>query len=221
MHAPALVAVAAGALMAAPAQADEQFWLLGSATKRLGTRGFLVLEVQPRLTGGMGRLGQVLGGPAIGLNLDRNVSVSGGYTLSWTNPPGRPERREHRFWQQVQVRLAGTPGKALLLSRTRLEQRLFENDDDFALRARHMLRGQVWLDEDWSLIATHEAFFGLESARWGMDAGLDQVRHALGVGHRLSRGLNVELAYLDQRFSRPVNPPPNQVITLTLLARFD
>ncbi len=208
-------------MTATPALADEQMWFVGNAQLPLGARSFVTLEVQPRLTGGLGRVGQVLGGPAVGLRLGPAVSVLGAYTLSWTNPAGRPARREHRFWQQAQVQLAGQPGKAVLISRTRLEQRVFENSDDFAMRMRHMLRGEVWIDPDWSVIATHEAFFGLESTDWGMSAGLDQVRHSVGVGHRISPHLGLEVAYLDQRFSRPVNPPPNQVITLTLLARFD
>jgi hypothetical protein len=203
-------------LGAAPAWADEQLWFVNQLRADIDDRWSVQFEWQPRLTNGASRLGDNLFGPWLSYRIDDRVTISGAYTAAITNPRGPLIRREHRFTQQLQIRLLGEARGTRLTSRTRLEQRLVENNDDPAMRFRQMLRLDVPVDGNWTVLASGEAFFGLESARWGLSSGLDQFRTMAGVNYRVSRQMFVEVAVQDQRFSRPFPQPPNQVGILTL-----
>ncbi|WP_439532554.1 DUF2490 domain-containing protein [Polymorphobacter sp.] len=203
-----------------PASADEQVWVAGIAQGPVSGRLITWLEVQPRFTGGAGRLGQTILRPALGYQVDPGTTLLAGYAYIESNPEGLPDIREHRTWQQLQTRLAGTPGKAVLVSRTRLEQRFVEGQDDDAMRLRQFLRGQVWVgDAGWSLIGVSEAFIGLESTPWGQRAGLEQIRNFAGVGIPLSDRLTLEAGYLNQRLVRAGPDATNHVLNLNLFFR--
>lgn len=206
-------------LLAAPALADEQAWLAGIATGPVQGKLVTWLEVQPRLTDGAGRLGQTILRPAVGVQIDPATQLLLGYAFIESYPDGLPARREHRLWQQALVRLAGTPGKAVLVSRTRLEQRFPEGSDETGWRLRQFLRGQVWLDERWSLIGISEAFVGLNRTEWGQPARLDQVRNFAGFGRPLSKRLTLEAGYLNQRIVRGGPDATNHVLNVNLFYR--
>ncbi len=174
------------------------------------------LEVQPRFTGSADNL---ILRPALGVQINPKVQLLLGYALIDTYPDAAARRREHRIWQQALVRLAGEPGKAMLLSRTRLEQRLVEGQSDDAMRLRQFLRGQYWFDKKWSVIGVSEAFIGLESTAWGQRAGLEQVRSFAGVGHAFTDRLTLEAGYLNQRIVRSGPDTANHVLNLNLFYR--
>ena len=88
------------------------------------------------------------------------------------------------------------------------------------MRFRHLMRGELWLSESRTVFVSSEAFFGLESADWGLSAGLDQVRTMVGVNQDITDHFGIELAFQDQRFSRPVPQSPNQVGIITLTYQF-
>jgi hypothetical protein len=158
--------------------------------------------------------------PAIGVQLNPRTSLLFGYVFVDTYPERRPAFSEHRPWQQLTTRLAGTPNKAILNSRTRLEERFVVGSDDSALRLRQQFRGQVWLGKGWSAIATTELFFGFESTNWGQGAGLEQLRNFVGVGIPAAKGLTLEVGYLNQWLIRPGRDIDNNVLNLTLAYRF-
>jgi len=208
-------------LLATPALAEEQVWVAGIAQgpvsdKALGGRLVTWLEVQPRFAGSADTL---ILRPALGVQLNPAVQLLLGYALVDTYPDAAPRRREHRIWQQALVRLAGTPGKAVLMSRTRLEQRFVEGQTDDAMRLRQFLRGQYWLSEKWSVIGISEAFVGLESTAWGQRAGLEQMRNFIAVGHPLTDRLTLEAGYLNQRIVRPGPDASNHVLNINLFYR--
>ena len=142
------------------------------------------------------------------------MSISEGY------PENRPTVTEHRIWQQVQTRLAGTPNKAVLVSRTRLEERFVENQPDDGVRLRQMLRGQYWIGEGgWSLVGQSEVFIGLNSTSWGQQSGVDQWRNFIGVGVPLSKRFTLEAGYLNQWLVRPGADIDNNIISVSLFYR--
>jgi hypothetical protein len=207
-------------MAATPARADEQLWLQGVAQGPINGKLITWLEVQPRFSLDPLRPTQFFLRPAIGVQINPKTSVLFGYVYVENYPEGRPVVQEHRPWQQVQTRLAGTPGKAVLVSRTRLEERFVVGSDDSALRLRQFLRGQVWVGDDgWSVIAVSEAFFGFESTSWGQNAGVEQLRNFVGVGVPLSKRFTLEAGYLNQWLIRPGEDRNNNVISLSLFYR--
>jgi|GEM_PF-5037816 len=208
-------------LTASPALADEQIWAVMQLKAKINDRFSVGLEWQPRLTNGLSRNGDNLFGPSLSYKLNDRATITGMYTAAITTPLNRPIRREHRFTAQLQLLLAGKKGKAALTSRTRLEQRIVENNDDPAMRFRQQLRAELWLSDSRTVFASSEAFFGLESADWGLSAGLDQVRTMVGVNQDITDHLGIELAFQDQRFSRPRPQSPNQVGIITLTYRLN
>jgi len=211
----------AAVAVASPAAADEQLWIVNQLKAKINDRVSFAMEWQPRFTNGVSRNGDNLFGPSLSYKLNKRATVTAMYTAAITTPLNRPTRREHRFTAQLQFLLAGTPDKATLISRTRLEERLVEDDPDAALRFRQMLRGQLNIGHGRAVFVSSEAFFGLESADWGLSAGLDQVRTMVGVNQTLSKRLDLEVALQDQRFSRPKPQSPNQVGIITLSYHFN
>jgi hypothetical protein len=207
-------------LAAAPARADDQLWLQGVAQGPINGKLITWLEVQPRFSLDPLRTTQFFVRPAIGVQVNPGTSLLFGYMYAESYPEGRPAVQEHRIWQQALIRLAGTPKKAVLMSRTRLEERFVVGNDDSALRLRQFLRGQVWVGDDgWSLIAVSEAFFGFESTSWGQNAGFEQMRNFFGVGVPLSKRVTLEAGYLNQWLIRPGQDRDNNVISVSLFYR--
>ena len=177
--------------------------MTASVQAPIGNKFFAQFELQPRLTNGASRFGQVIAGPALGVHITPATSLTLGYNYVILDPEQAPTTREHRLWEQAQVGLAGKAGEATLTSRTRLEQRLIEGADDMGWRFRQMLRGQLWVGHGWSVIGSGEAFFSLNDTDWGQHAGVSQLRGFAGVGKALGRHLNLEAGYLHRRNVRP------------------
>lgn len=202
--------------VAQPAQADDALWLATIAQGPVSGKLVTWLEVQPRFTAPSDTL---IVRPALGVQINPATQLLLGYALVDTYPQTGARRREHRIWQQALLRLAGKPGKAVLMSRTRLEQRFVEDIGGDGWRLRQFLRGQYWLNEDWSGIAVSEVFLPLNDTRWGQRAGLEQVRNFIGVGRRLGPRFNLEAGYLNQRLVRPGADSTNHVLNINLFYR--
>lgn len=201
---------------AVPAEADEALWLAGIAQGPVSGKLVTWLEIQPRFAAASDNL---FLRPALGVQIDPGTQLLLGYVLADTYPEGGERRREHRIWQQALLRLAGTPGEAVLMSRTRLEQRFVEGISGDGWRLRQFLRGQYWLNEDWSAIGVSEVFLPLNDTSWGQRAGLEQVRTFIAVGRRLGPRFNLEAGYLNQRLVRPGPDSTNHVLNINLFYR--
>lgn len=207
-------------LAATPAQANDLAWVSFIAQGPVSGKLITWLEVQPRFSLDPARPTQLLLRPALGVQINPKTTFLFGYLYQEGYPEDRPTVAEHRVWQQLQTRLAGTPNKAVLVSRTRLEERFVENQPDDGVRLRQMLRGQVWVSGgSWSVIGQSEAFFGLNSTDWGQPAGVDQWRNFIGVGVPLSKRFTLEAGYLNQWLIRPGADINNNVISVSLFYR--
>lgn len=207
-------------LAATPAQANDQAWLSFIAQGPVSGKLITWLEVQPRFSLDPARPTQLLLRPALGVQINPKTTFLFGYLYQEGYPEDRPTVAEHRLWQQLQTRLAGTPNKAVLVSRTRLEERFVENQPDDGVRLRQMLRGQVWVSEGgWSVIGQSEVFIGLNSTSWGQQSGAEQWRNFIGVGVPLSKRFTLEAGYLNQWLIRPGADIDNNVISVSLFYR--
>lgn len=206
------------ATLATPALADDQVWLAGTVEGPISGRLITWTDVQTRFTNGGDRLGQLVVRPSLGIALKPGDGLYIGYAFFDTYPEGGTTRKEHRFWQQAQLRVLGTPGKAVLVSRTRLEQRFAEGEDETGWRLRQFTRGQVWVGNGWSLIGFNEAFAGLNETPFQPD-GLSQLRNFVGVGKVLAPQLTLEVGYLNQRMIRPGSDATNNIASFSLFYR--
>jgi hypothetical protein len=211
-------------LAASPALAedDAQGWAAVTASGAVRGDLFVWLEGQARFTDDLGGGTQFLLRPAIGARIARDAHVVAGYAFVRTDPRGGAPTNEHRPWQQVQfapLRLAdGTP---LVISRTRMEQRMVEGRDGTVWRLRQFVRVQVPLGRAGGLqaVATTEGFFNLNSTRWGVRDGVDQWRTFVGIGFPVLPNARLEPGYLNQRVVRPGDDRVNHVLSATLLVR--
>jgi hypothetical protein len=204
------------AAFAVPAHAEEGLWLQAVAQGPVSGKLVTWLEVQQRYSASTDI---TILRPAIGVQLNPRVQLLAGYQYQLNDRQDRPDIREHRLWQQALIRLAGKPGKAVLLSRTRLEQRFIENQGDDTMRVRQFVRGQVWLDERWSLIGTGEGFIGLEDTSWGQREGLEQTRLFAGAGYAITPRLTLEAGLQDQRLIREGPDRTNRTVNISLFYR--
>lgn len=217
--------LAAGALLAATqAHAEEDMQAWGAVTANGVVRGdlFLWLEAQGRATDDVGGGSQILLRPAVGARIGRDAHAVVGYAYVRTDPLGGTLSNEHRPWQQVQfvpLRLKG--GAPLLISRTRLEQRMVEGRDGTSWRLRQFLRLQVPLDKRGGLqaVAFTEGFFNLNTTNWGARSGIDQWRTFVGVGFPVAPRMRLEPGYLNQRVVRAGDDRVNHVLSATLFIR--
>jgi hypothetical protein len=204
------------AAFAVPAHAEEGLWLQAVAQGPVSGKLVTWLEVQQRYSASTDI---TILRPAIGVQLNPRVQLLAGYQYQLNDRQDRPDIREHRLWQQALIRLAGKPGKAVLFSRTRLEQRFIENQGDDTMRVRQFVRGQVWLDERWSLIGTGEGFIGLEDTSWGQREGLEQTRLFAGAGYAITPRLTLEAGLQDQRLIREGPDRTNRTVNISLFYR--
>ncbi|TKD50866.1 DUF2490 domain-containing protein [Sphingomonas baiyangensis] len=215
------MAAVAATLAAAPAHADEDVQGWGAAVAQGAVRGdlYVWLEGQWRVTDDVSRTGQVILRPAAGIRFAPDSTALAGYAFIRTTPENGVASNEHRLWQQVQVPLLrDAGGRPLLISRTRLEQRMIEGAGETGWRLRQFVRGQLPIAQGGAVqaIAITEGFFNLNGTDWGARAGIDQWRTFVGVGLPVARRLRIEPGYLNQRVFRRGEDRTNHVLNATL-----
>lgn len=224
MAALARLAILASAAAPAALQAQEQDlqqWTLLAATGRVSGDLVVYAEIQPRVTDNVGRLGQLLIRPAIGVQISRDVQFLAGYAYVRTEPLGRQATDEHRAWQQLIWPIYKGAGLTVT-ARTRLEQRSVEGFDELGWRLRQQVRAQAPLRPGSRVqaILWTEPFYAFDTTDWGQRRGFDQLRTFIGLGVPLTKKLMVEPGYMNQTVFRRGEDRSNHIASLTLLYRF-
>lgn len=206
----------------AQAEDDAQAWGAVAATGAVRGDLFLWLEAQGRATDDVGGGSQTILRPAIGARIGRDAHAVVGYAYVRTDPLGGTLSNEHRPWQQVQfVPLRLKSGAPLVISRTRLEQRMVEGRSGTSWRLRQFVRLQLPLDDKGGIqaVAYSEGFFNLNATNWGVRDGVDQWRNFVGVGFPVTARMRLEPGYLYQRIVRAGDDRVNHVLSTTLFVR--
>jgi hypothetical protein len=194
-----VLAIVAAPTAATAEEEDFNIWTGQFATINIdgNDKFFVRLEAQERFTNDADRLGQLLLRPAAGYRISDSVSLVGGYAYVLTNPPGPAEVNEHRIFQELNVRLVKTAGGTTLDSRTRFEQRLFEEDGKAALRLRQFVQLRTPITAKNKAVIYTEPFLALNQTPLQRD-GLALWRNFAGVSVPLNDKIEMVPGYLNQ-----------------------
>ncbi len=221
LHLHSCLGLLAAFVTSAPAHAEDDAQAWGSVIATGAVRGdlFLWLEAQARALDDVGGGSQLIVRPALGARLARDAHAVVGYAWVRTDPETGRTTNEHRIWQQLQFAALRTrAGAPLVISRTRLEQRMIEGRDDTGWRLRQFVRLQAPIARKGAVqaVAFTEGFFNLNSTRWGARDGVDQWRTFVGVGFPVARRMRLEPGYLNQHIFRRGEDRTNHVLSATL-----
>lgn len=210
--------------VATPAAANEEdfnIWTGQFVTVDIdeGKDWFVRAEAQERFTNDADRLGQLLLRGLVGYRINKDVSIGGGYAYILTDPVGPVELNEHRFYQELNVRLIRTDGGVTLDSRTRLEQRTFEEGDSTSWRLRNFVQLRVPISENNKLVAYSEPFIELNETQF-QRGGLSVWRNFAGISVPLAQGIEVVPGYLNQYVVRNGPDRIDHVANVNLFMNF-
>ena len=220
MKFPLLVA-AALFLAAQPARAaedDANVWLGQFATINATDKVYVRLEAQERFTNDAERLGQLLLRSLVAYRFNDKVNAGVGYAFILTDPVGPVELNEHRYYQELNVRLIDRGG-ITLDSRTRLEQRTFEEREGTSWRLRNFVQLRVPVSENNKLVAYTEPFIDLNETDV-QRGGLSIWRNFVGVSIPLAKGVEVVPGYLNQYVFRDGQDRSDHTANVNLFMTF-
>lgn len=183
------------------AEEDGNVWLGQFATVNAGEDVYVRLEAQERLTNDAGRIGQLLLRSLVGYRISKSINIGAGYAFVLTDLVGPVKLNEHRFYQELNIRLLTTGGGTTLDSRTRLEQRTFEEREGTAWRLRQFVQLRVPVSQSNRIVAYTEPFVELDEGTV-QRGGLSVWRNFVGVSVPLAKGVELVPGYLNQRVWR-------------------
>lgn len=199
-----LFTLVASALVSTPAMASEDdvnIWFGQFATIKASDKVYVRLEAQERITNDAERFGQLLLRSLVGYRINKGVNIGAGYAFVMTDPAGPAEFNEHRFYQELNVRLISTKAGLTLDSRTRLEQRTFEERDGTDWRLRQFVQLRVPVNERNKIVVYTEPFFDLSEGPV-QRGGLALWRNFIGVSIPITKNIEIVPGYLNQHVFR-------------------
>lgn len=175
-------------------------------------------DAQSRFRDDGEELDTVLFRPALGYAINSRTTALFGYGWFHTDPASGDDVIEHRPWQQL---MWNAPVEGFTLqSRSRLEQRIVEGEDDTGLRFREMLKVTIPVVESGKVFASafDELFFDLNDTDWGQRDGFRQNRLFLGLGWFFGgeRRHSVEIGYLHQWIDGAAFDRQNHILSINL-----
>ena len=171
-------------------------WLIYIGSKQLNSKWNFHHEVQYRNYNAIGDLEQLLLRTGLGYNIGKKSNLLLGYGyINSENYTGNDEEKftveEHRIFQQLITKQS--LGKVALQHRYRFEQRFVESD--FKTRFRYFLSMNIPLkNPKYYLSAYNESFLN------GSSSVFDRNRIYGGLGYKFSKGIKMELGYMNQVF---------------------
>lgn len=205
---------------AAAAEDDFNIWTGQFIVVDLDEDGdwFVRGEAQERFTDDADRLGQLLLRSLVGYRLNKKVSIGAGYAYILTDPVGPTKLNEHRFYQELNIRLIDRDGLTLD-SRTRLEQRTFEESESTSWRFRNFVQLRVPVSEKNKLVFYTEPFIDLnETDR--QRGGISIWRNFAGVSIPVAKGIEVVPGYLNQTVFRDGQDRMDHVANVNVFMSF-
>lgn len=154
-------------------------------------------EAQERFTEDADRLGQLLLRSLVAYRVTDRLNIGAGYAYIYTNPSGPAVTNEHRLYQELNFRLIETKAGLTLDSRSRLEQRMFEEGGETGWRYRLFLQLRAPIAGGNKLVAYTEPFIGLNETRFNR-SGVGLWRNFVGVSIPIAKGAEIVPGYLNQ-----------------------
>lgn len=201
------------------AEEDGNIWLHQNAIVNVSQKFFVRLEAQERFTNDSSRLGQLLLRGLVAWRLNAKASVGGGYAYVLTDPVGPVRLNEHRFFQDLNLRLLTTGGGTTVDSRTRLEQRTFEQRDGTEWRLRQWVQVRVPVSENNRLVLFTEPFVDLSDGPV-QRGGLAIWRNFAGVSVPVAKGAELVPGYLNQQVFRDGEDRVDHIANINLFMTF-
>ncbi|MDJ0978810.1 MAG: DUF2490 domain-containing protein [Erythrobacter sp.] len=209
------------ALTAAPASANEDdfnIWGAQFASIDITDDVYIRGEAQERFTNDADRLGQLLLRSFVGYRISKRVDLGGGYAYILTDPEGPAEVNEHRFYQELNIHLV-EKGGLTLHSRTRLEQRTFEEDGELAWRFRNFVQLRAPLNARNKLVVYTEPLVALNETPV-QRGGLALWRNFAGISIPIARGVEAVPGYLNQHVFRDGRDRSDHIANVMLFMNF-
>ena len=201
------------------AEDDANIWIGQFATINATDKVYVRLEAQERFTNDAERLGQLLLRSLVGYRIDKNVNIGVGYAYVRTDPVGPALLNEHRYYQEFNVRLLSTEGGVTVDSRTRLEQRTFEEREDTSWRLRQFVQLRVPVSDDNKLVVYTEPFVDLNET--GVQrGGLSIWRNFVGLSVPVAKNIEVVPGYLNQHVFRDGRDRSDHTANVNLFMTF-
>ncbi len=215
-----LLSAAVWLACAAPAHADGQIWVLASVTRTFAERWRVSADFAPRWEQDASDYSRSTLRVLLARALGTRVWVGSGY--EFTDPASVVTRREHRIWQQVDVRHLA--GDWTISHRGRLEQRWLRLAPSVVVRVRYQLRAArpIARSRRWSWQVLDEVLYTVRGTRLGPGQGFDRHRLGGGIARALTDHVTVETGYTWQYINRP-RPIANQhdhLAIFTVVARY-
>jgi hypothetical protein len=166
------------------------------------------------------RASQIEGRLQVGHALSKSVTAWIGWVHVATYVPTGLDTREDQVVEQLNWNI-GTAGRFKLSTRTRVEQRFISRVDDTNWRWRQQVRLAVALGgkDRPSAIVWAEPFIALNTTA-AQTRTLDQLRIFAGIGLPVSRHLDVEMGYLNQRIYRASGKLVNHAVPIVATLHF-
>lgn len=205
----------------AEVEEDGAFWINLNAQGKLPVHNLnWYAEYQPRWRQEGKHLDVSILRPAIYYAIDKNTSIWLGYANVRFHPAGRSSREENRLWQQFLYRFEPIEN-IHIQSRTRFEQRHFEQASDTGHRIRQLFRVSVTITSSpYSLVLWDEYFIHMNDTDWGAVRGFDQNRAFIGVNAKINPNIALEVGYLNQYINTRNFDRENHVLSTTLNLQF-
>ena len=154
----------------------------------------------------------------MGYRVDSKVSLGAGYAYILIDPIGPVEVKEHRFYQELNARLLDRKG-ITLDSRTRLEQRTFEEGSGVSWRFRNFVQLRAPISENNNIVAYTEPFIELNQTGF-QRGGLSVWRNFAGVSIPLAKGVEVVPGTLNQTVFRDGENRLDHIANVNLFLNF-
>lgn len=208
-------------LAATPAAANEHdfnIWTGQFIVIDLEEDWFVRGEAQERFTNDADRLGQLLLRMLVAYRFDKDVSLGGGYAFILTDPIGPVELNEHRFYQELNIRLIDKGGLTLD-SRTRLEQRTFEEGGGVSWRFRNFVQLRAPISQANRFVAYTEPFIELNETAF-QRGGVSVWRNFAGISFPLAKGVEIVPGYLNQAVFREGENRLDHIVNINVFMNF-
>lgn len=188
---------------AAAVDQDPGIWTIFSTTDAFQTadgpsRWRYWFDAQARFFDPGSGANQYLLRPAVGYDLNDNVTVWAGYARFRTRNTAGNYSDENRYWQQVTWTAARWDHGSLSM-RVRLEERSVSSGDDLGLVLRYMAKytRPIGVSGKRDFVVSLEPFFALRETDWAGSSGLKQNRLTAGVAWKLSDSTALETGYMN------------------------